>query len=307
MPSHFHFSFGLGKYLGFKLKLGSRDSGSSRSDPRSGAYDAEMAKKSGIIVYTDSKPAPKPKPQSGCPLFTAIPVEIRHLIYRELLTTPEVIDQAHKQLGNKESAMLEHYKPIPGIDSPILRTCRLIYIEALPILYGLNTFHFSSAQCIRHFQNHGLSTFPLDLKVDNVLAFNFKSATTGRLQMIRSLVLELKSDYRVYTRNTNVSYTRDNIWRDWSISLFNDDRDSIYGWGSNNLSFPQLEKLTLDFTEWQLTENDGVLVKPFIKKLRPSDGLHELVLKGYKHQPTIEQFRSGLVREGGMFSLINPP
>ena len=103
--------------------------------------------------------------------------------------------------------MLEHYKPIPGIDSPILRTCRLvsgllwsqssfifrisslgllprsevqrrysgllqsdsrsdlwscqIYIEALPILYGLNTFHFSSAQCIRHFQNHGLSTFPL--------------------------------------------------------------------------------------------------------------------------------------------------
>ena len=78
--------------------------------------------------------------------------------------------------------------------------------------------------------------------------------------MIRSLVLELKSDYRVYTRNTNVSYTRDNIWRDWSISLFNDDRDSIYGWGSNNLSFPQLEKLTLDFTEWQLTENDGVLV-----------------------------------------------
>lgn len=82
--------------------------------------------KSGIIVYTDSKPAPKPKPQSGCPLFTAIPVEIRHLIYRELLTTPEVIDQAHKQLGNKESAMLEHYKPIPGIDSPILRTCRLV-------------------------------------------------------------------------------------------------------------------------------------------------------------------------------------
>lgn len=78
--------------------------------------------------------------------------------------------------------------------------------------------------------------------------------------MIRSLVLELKSDYRVYTRTTNVSYTRDNIWRDWSISLFNDDRDSIYGWGSNHLGFPQLEKLTLDFTEWQLTENDGVLV-----------------------------------------------
>ena len=77
-------------------------------------------------MYTDSKPAPKPKPQSGCPLFTAIPVEIRHLIYRELLTTPDVIDQAHKQLGNKESAMLEHYKPIPGIDSSILRTCRLV-------------------------------------------------------------------------------------------------------------------------------------------------------------------------------------
>ena len=79
--------------------------------------------------------------------------------------------------------------------------------------------------------------------------------------MIRCLILELKSDYRIFNRGNNISYTRDNIWRDWSLSLFNDDRDSIYPWGGNTLSFPKLEKLTLDFAEWQLTETDGLLVR----------------------------------------------
>ena len=56
---------------------------------------------------------------------------------------------------------------------------------------------------------------------------------------------------------------RDSIWRDWSLSLFNDDRDTfgIGTWGGSNLGFPKLEKLTLDFSEWQLGDTDGLLVR----------------------------------------------
>ncbi|KAL9102710.1 MAG: hypothetical protein Q9163_002172 [Psora crenata] len=139
-------------------------------------------------------------------------------------------------------------------------------------------------------------------------AFNFELAPTGRLHMIRSLVLELKSDYRPirHNGNGNLGFNRDNIWRDWSLSLFNEDRDLVYPWGgSGGLGFPRLEKLTLDFTEWHLTERDGLLVKPFVKKLGDSGGLQELVLKGVKHLGTLEQFRVGLVKKGGIFKVEN--
>ena len=93
-------------------------------------------------------------------------------------------------------------------------------------------------------------------------------------------------------------------------------------WGGRDApGFPALEKLTLDFTEWQLTENEGLLVgyplpiwiiratntackvKPFVKKLGESGGLQELTLKGVKHLDTIKQFREGLVKEGGTFKV----
>ena len=75
------------------------------------------------------------------------------------------------------------------------------------------------------------------------------------------LILELKSDYRPFNRYGDIGLTRDIIWLDWSISLFNGDRDLMYLWDrSGGLSFPKLEKLTLDFTEWRLSEADGLLV-----------------------------------------------
>ena len=46
-------------------------------------------------------------------------------------------------------------------------------------------------------------------------------------------------------------------------------------------------------------------MKPFLRKLGESGGLSELVLKGVRHQPTIDQFKGGLVKEGGTFRVIN--
>ncbi len=83
------------------------------------------------------------------------------MIFHHLLTTVEPIEKPHKHLGSKETALLDNYKPIPQIDSAILRTCRMIYSEALPILYGQNTFEFSSANAIRSFQSKSLIGYPL--------------------------------------------------------------------------------------------------------------------------------------------------
>lgn len=83
------------------------------------------------------------------------------MIFHHILTTPEPIEKPHKHLGSKETALLDNYKPIPQVDSAVLRTCRAIYSEALPILYGQNTFEFSSANAIRSFQSRSLIGYPL--------------------------------------------------------------------------------------------------------------------------------------------------
>jgi len=171
----------------------------------------------------------------------------------------------------------------------------------LPILYGHNTFEFASANAIRSFQSKSLIGYPL--------AFNFKLAPMGRLTMIRSVILCLNAEYRWHsTIGVNGQHgppNRDHIWRDWSTTLFSESDDLCPWGGRSGLGFPALEKLTLDFSEWQLSENEGLLVKPFLKKLGESGGLQEFVLEGVKHQPTIEQFRKGLVREGGTFRVDN--
>lgn len=158
MPSHFQISFGLKDLFRFNFEVGSPRT--KTADCRHNVYDLETARRAGVIIH-DDRTAPKPGLQDQCVLFTAIPIEIKYMIYRLLLTTPGIIDQAHKQLGSKETAMLDQHAPVPNLDAAILRTCRLIYSEGLPILYGQNTFQFSSAQSIRHFQNHGIGSYPL--------------------------------------------------------------------------------------------------------------------------------------------------
>lgn len=83
------------------------------------------------------------------------------MIFHHLLTIPEPVEKAHKHLGSKDTALLDNYKAIPHIDAAILRTCRQIYSETLPILYGQNTFEFSSANAIRSFQSKSLVGYPL--------------------------------------------------------------------------------------------------------------------------------------------------
>ena len=160
------------------------------------------------------------------------------MIFYHLLTTAEPIKTPHKHLGSKETALLDNYKPIPQIDSAVLRTCRQIYSEALPILYGQNTFEFSSVNAIRSFQSKSLIGYPLGRALQirqylgllhvvrftegGQLAFNLKLAPMGRLTLLRSVTINLNAEYRWHSLAANGTRgipNRDSIWRDWYVPL----------------------------------------------------------------------------------------
>lgn len=87
------------------------------------------------------------------PSFLLLPPELRVQIYRRLLchSLPIQLEQCitsmdwinintdNKTLSGSESKADGH---LP-LRSAILRTCRTIYSEAMPILYGENTFRCS--------------------------------------------------------------------------------------------------------------------------------------------------------------------
>ena len=65
--------------------------------------------------------------QNQCPLFYAIPSEIKSMVYRELLVTDEPVKDAHERLDSKVTIFLKDFQPISSIDARILRTCKVIY------------------------------------------------------------------------------------------------------------------------------------------------------------------------------------
>lgn len=137
-----------------------------------------------------------------CPLYTRLPVEVRHMIYRHVLVSSERVTRAHDLIGYKTLVASNHH-PISNIDSRVMQTCRLIYAETLPILYGENVFEFSSPNSISHFADAGLSKssmfnpastssssyIPKKKIVNEATAFAFVSAPSGRLTLLRMVRL----------------------------------------------------------------------------------------------------------------------
>ena len=42
-------------------------------------------------------------------------------------------------------------------------------------------------------------------------------------------------------------------------------------------------------------------VEPFIRRFKKGNGLDRLEIEGLYHQPSLEAFRNGLVKKGGIF------
>lgn len=80
------------------------------------------------------------------------------MIYSHLLVSADPIksEQANKLIGDKRSVLLSEHDPISDISATLLRTCRKVYNEALPILYGRNVFIFSRPKAIDNFRDSGI-------------------------------------------------------------------------------------------------------------------------------------------------------
>ncbi|CAO1597867.1 hypothetical protein XANCAGTX0491_001658 [Xanthoria calcicola] len=232
--------------------------------------------------------------------FQTLPPEIRYMIYLELLVSAAPIRKPHKLVCNKRIIMLDSTQTVKDIDSSILRVCRMIYSEALPVLYGKNTFEFHKPRKLRDFSHAGLDR--------SHTVFAFRDAPAGRFTLIRSIILRLGHDRKPYVWQRpggQFPPDRKRIWSHWYQYFFNDsDPQSTLDWSvfpSSTNGFPALDKVVLDFTDWQLAEGDAIRVEPLVKKLGRSGKLSAVAIKGVKNAVNLKEFRTGLLKPGGVF------
>lgn len=109
--------------------------------------------------------------QKRCPLLYAIPLEVRFIIYDHLLVSASSIStkQANKLLGRKRSILLSEHNPISDISATLLRTCRKVYNEALPILYGRNVFSFPNPEAIEKFRDSGIDNWSQGMHIGVII------------------------------------------------------------------------------------------------------------------------------------------
>lgn len=170
------------------------------------------------------------------------------MIYRQLLVSKEPIRGADRLIGDNVAVLLTEYKPIIDIDSAILRTCRTVYTEALRVLYEQNTFHFSDAAAVRRFRD-------TNLLPDQALSLNTRY---GRLALIRCVSLKITNNPS-YVESS--SRRRESIWKAWMDNFFSEDRSPYCL--ARNVGFPALQKVKLDFTDWQFQADEGIRVRIF--------------------------------------------
>jgi len=97
---------------------------------------------------------------SDSPYLSLLPAEVRNEIYKYLLISTHIITPERQAVGP-----LRHYskfttcsQPALEIDATVLRACRAIAYEGYPVLYGQNTFSFSSPTEMKYFKLAGLES-----------------------------------------------------------------------------------------------------------------------------------------------------
>lgn len=157
---YFAFELGWGRLFNISFRIGEpANTPIKNSDPSSSESQHYPIVKSGHISATPSTiQSPLPDPGiavEDCLLFIMLPIEIRRLIYKHLLVSTEMISKAHNLISWSQSPLLNDCIRIHDIDAIFLRTCRKIYNETMPVLYGENTFIFERADEVTAFRDHG--------------------------------------------------------------------------------------------------------------------------------------------------------
>ena len=182
-----------------------------------------------------------------------LPAEIRLMILEQVLVSGWIVDDPQELIGRQKSPMVTHSRQIEDIDSAILRTCRFIHKEALPLLYEKNYFSFSGLRDVESFAHHQIPHTPrTSFDYREISLFNFKPATYGRLTMLRSVKLRLAPFGGINSLRKGCHY-RECMWEDWR-NLFDPSPTSLR---LHPVAFPALSSLFLDFTDWELDGEKG--------------------------------------------------
>ena len=109
-------------------------------------------------------------------------MELRTLVWIDVLASSESIANAHRFMRLQEPLVVANFPPAKDIDAALLRTCRAIYEEPFPILYGNNCFVFYHTSQIIEFA-FGKLYFPfgrhlLDSPLGHALKCNVRIPAT---------------------------------------------------------------------------------------------------------------------------------
>ena len=103
---------------------------------------------------------PRPARPSQCMFFSKLPPEIRMMVYRRILTTKTRLNPGAEIEKTSCTLTTDDNDPsrISGIDSAVMRTCRKMYHETLPVLYSENKFVCRTPEQLKAFQEGNLDT-----------------------------------------------------------------------------------------------------------------------------------------------------
>ena len=240
VPSIFNFTFRAGSKLP-GLADGTIDGESNSSDNR----ESESSKEVRLIAPLPSHGTESNSP-SPCGSLNKVPLEVRNMIYSNVLKFDLDIVRPHRFLGRHPPILAEDSKHIRAIDAALLRTCKAIYHETIRILYHRNRFYFCKPSDIKEFAHAGLGATPFGFyNTINRPSDAVTHAPYGRLTTIRTMRLKLGSEKE--------GDDLEKVWSFWSEFFYPPEKqehlDQVVG-------FPSLERLSLDLRKWKLRISD---------------------------------------------------
>ena len=262
------FTFGIPKYFNFTFRAGPQspsltdetvdvDSDSKdTTDPEASKVLKTLPISSPEDTYPEARNEVKPpvlRPlfataSSPCGTLSKFPLEIRIMVYKSVLHFKNKIRQAHRFLERYPPIMAKDSTHIEAIDAVLLRTCRTVYQEAVQILYGMNRFYFSKPTELEDFAHMGLGKKPFGCyRTASEPASAVGNSPCGRLTMIRVMILDMS--------HGSVGDDRKKLWSLWRAFFYpSENQDQL-------VSFPALEWLALDLTDWALVSEDASKVR----------------------------------------------
>ena len=130
------------------------------------SFDAATDQVIALMKSCPRRPRTRPNKPPPRLFFNALPLEIRRKVYSHLLVTTSIsgrcIALKSRRKTRRQNYLCHHphaLGPHLDLDARVLRTCRQMYDEGLPMLYGENHFVFGDIEDVTLFAMHRLPQY----------------------------------------------------------------------------------------------------------------------------------------------------